>query len=176
MELSLPFPNSYWVYPGRVLAGEHPSLGDPSANRERVRRLLQAGISVFLDLTEPHETAGLELYADLAQSLQPAGAPELEFYRLAIPDMQVPSVAEMQSALDLLDAALSRRRALYVHCWGGIGRTGTLVGCYLVRHGVVASEALAELARLRQHTPDSAYPAPARNIQRQMVCAWQSGM
>ena len=26
-------------------------------------------------------------------------------------------------------------RKVYVHCWGGVGRTGTVVGCYLVRQG-----------------------------------------
>ena len=33
-------------------------------------------------------------------------------------------------------------------CWGGVGRTGTTVGCWLVRHGRTGDEALAHLARL----------------------------
>ena len=35
-----------------------------------------------------------------------------------------------------------------MHCWGGVGRTGTTVGCWLVRHGRSGTEALAELRRV----------------------------
>ena len=35
---------------------------------------------------------------------------------------------------------------VYVYCWGGIGRTSTAVGCWLVRHGMTGDEALAEIA------------------------------
>ena len=31
---------------------------------------------------------------------------------------------------------------MYLHCWGGVGRTGTVVGCWLVRHGRTGDEAL----------------------------------
>ncbi|MCG8352317.1 MAG: hypothetical protein MI924_31515, partial [Chloroflexales bacterium] len=63
-----------------------------------------------------------------------------------------------------------------IHCWGRIGRTGTVVGCYLACHGMSGEAAIQEIARLRQKTPDYRYPAPARDIQRQMVCTWQCGM
>jgi protein-tyrosine phosphatase len=90
--------------------------------------------------------------------------------------MQIPSVSAMLYALDTIDRVLADRRAIYIHCWGGIGRTGTVVGCYLVRHGLTGEVAIQEIAHLRQHTPDYRYPAPARDIQRQMVCSWQRGM
>jgi hypothetical protein len=47
-----PLPNSYWALPDRLAAGEYPG----SLNREqagtKIRRLLQAGVTFFLDLTE----------------------------------------------------------------------------------------------------------------------------
>ena len=49
-------------------------------------------------------------------------------------------------SLDAIDEALDAGRNVYVHCWGGIGRTGTVVGCWLVRHGMTGDEALAEIA------------------------------
>src|SRR3712207_6971239 len=42
----------------------------------------------------------------------------------------------------------------YVHCWGGIGRTGTVVGCYLVEHGMDGEQAIAAIAEWRAGTPD----------------------
>ncbi|MDO9066499.1 MAG: protein-tyrosine phosphatase family protein, partial [Chloroflexota bacterium] len=68
--------------------------------------------------------------------------------RLAIPDMGVPRQQTMVTILDTIDQALSAGRMVYVHCWGGVGRTGTVVGCYLVRHGHTGHDALAEIARI----------------------------
>ena len=52
----------------------------------------------------------------------------------------------MSDILDAIDEALARGRVVYVHCWGGIGRTGTVVACWLRRHGRTGEQALAELA------------------------------
>ena len=49
-----PIPNSYWVLPGRVLAGEYP--------RAQIKRLVAEGVDRFIDLTHPDE---LEPYVDL---------------------------------------------------------------------------------------------------------------
>ena len=53
--------------------------------------------------------------------------------------------------LDAVDTALAAKRNVYVHCWGGIGRTGTVVACWLQRHGRSPDEALKELARFWQN-------------------------
>ncbi|MEM8534611.1 MAG: dual specificity protein phosphatase family protein [Chloroflexota bacterium] len=169
--MSTPFPNAYWVRP-RLLAGEHPMLLDEVANRQRVQRLIAAGVTVFLDLTEPEETVDLEPYMPLVHKLDAQSGDEFTYHRIPIPDMEVPTAAEMAQALDIIDAALHNQRTVYVHCWGGIGRTGTVIGCYLVQQGMDGEATIREIARLRQHTPDYRYPAPAREIQRQMVREW----
>ena len=44
----------------------------------------------------------------------------------------------LKHILDEIDGAILNGKTVYVHCLGGIGRTGTVVGCYLVRHGIAA--------------------------------------
>ena len=66
---------------------------------------------------------------------------------MPIPDTGNPKPAQVESILDTIDTAIAAGRRVYVHCWGGIGRTGTIVGCYLVRHGLTGDQALAEIAR-----------------------------
>jgi hypothetical protein len=58
----LPFENSYQVTGCDVIAGEYPFDGDPELGRARVRALLDAGVTVFVDLTEEGES-GLLPYA-----------------------------------------------------------------------------------------------------------------
>ena len=41
----------------------------------------------------------------------------------------------MTAILDAIDASLAAGSPVYVHCWGGVGRTGTVIGCWLLRHG-----------------------------------------
>ena len=53
-----------------------------------------------------------------------------------------------------VDDALGEGRTVYVHCWGGIGRTGTVVGCWLVRHGLTGRGALDQIADWWLHGPD----------------------
>ncbi len=47
-----PIPDSYWVVPGRLLAGEYPGALNNSVAQRKVRSFVEAGISMFLDLTE----------------------------------------------------------------------------------------------------------------------------
>ena len=132
-----PDPNTYWVLPGRFLAGEYPGAADPKAARAKLAAFARAGVNAFLDLTEGHELAP---YAPLL----PAGT---EYRRLPIRDLGVPhSRLHMSDILDAVDDALARGRVVFGHGWGGIGGTGTGVACWLRRHGRTGEGALAELA------------------------------
>lgn len=134
-----PDPNTYWVIEGRFLAGEYPGARDPAEAREKIAAFLEAGITTFIDLTEPHELAPYE------PLLANTGA---EYRRFSIRDVSVPrDVRYMLDILDAIDAALAAGRNVYLHCWGGIGRTGTVVACWLQRHGRSPDKALLELAR-----------------------------
>ena len=93
----------------------------------------------------------------------------------AIVDMGTTTVPHMTRILDDIDAALADGGTAYVHCWGGIGRTGTVVGCWLVRHGLDRGDPIATIARLRRAVLDSFMPSPQTTAQRAMVTGWRRG-
>ena len=64
-----PLANSYWVIPGRFLAGEYPGAMEEPEAQVKINRLLDAGISCFIDLTEPGES-GLLPYHHLLKRTQ----------------------------------------------------------------------------------------------------------
>ena len=138
-----PIPNSYWVYPGRLLAGEYPGSTSRAEAMQRLERLLQSGITSFLDLTEADE---LPAYEKLLSKLTEQ---QIRYRRLSITDHSVPeSARRMSHILDYLDAELASGRCVYVHCRAGIGRTGTTIACHLVRSGLMNEAALEHLQNL----------------------------
>lgn len=138
-----PISNSYWVRPGHFVAGEYPGDKDDSKARTRVRILLHAGVTHFIDLTEEGE---LEPYRDIArEEAHRLGLP-FHWQRHPVPDVSTPPLDQMTRILDSIDRAIDSGDTVYLHCWGGVGRTGTVVGCWLRRHGYSGEEALAQLA------------------------------
>ena len=82
----------------------------------------------------------------------------------------------MRAILDEIDRSIQKNHPVYVHCWGGRGRTGTVIGCYLARHGMaVGQEALARINFLRSALPDSTARSPETSEQCEMVILWAAG-
>jgi Swiss Army Knife protein, DSP-PTPase phosphatase domain len=169
-----PIPESYWVHRGQLLAGAYPILVGTAeqAMHQRARRFLAAGITSFVDLTEAHECIPYLpfLLAGVSEGTCPPA-----YQRLPIRNWDVPTPAMMRRILNAIDTALAEGQSVYVHCAGGIGRTGTVVGCYLARHGMQGEAALEEILQLRQVMPNGGGLSPRREPQRQMVRTWPIG-
>jgi protein-tyrosine phosphatase len=160
--MDAPTPESYWVEPGRLLAGKYPGSLDATGARMKVAQLLAAGVGLFLDLTEEFE---LDPYAHLLDGAA-------RHVRMPIPDMDVTTPEQMRRTLDLIDRERARDGTAYIHCWGGAGRTGTVVGCWLVRHGLDGDAALQRIAALRAGSPALWLDSPQTRAQRAMVRTW----
>ena len=146
-----PTSSSYWVVPDLLLAGAYPGDPDPDEHRRKMQTLVDANIRAFVNLMREDETnrAGVPFvpYVDLARQL----CSEVVCVHHPIRDLSVPTVSEMCGILDTIDQYLESGRAVYVHCWGGVGRTGTVIGCWLLRHRLAEpSDVLDVLMRLRQ--------------------------
>jgi predicted protein tyrosine phosphatase len=167
-----PIPESYWVESGRFLAGEYPGGFDLEAIRCRMDKFLEARITTFIDLTQPHE---LVTYEAILKEQARAYGLIVTYQRISIQDHGTPSYETMTHILNTIDSALTSGQKIYVHCWGGVGRTGTTVGCYLVRHGRTGEQALSQIAEWWQDVPRHiTHPnSPETDEQSEFVRKWR---
>ena len=147
------------IEPGRLIAGRHPCAWGREDAPSEIQTLLEDGVTLFLELTQEGE---LEPYAELVP-------PPARHMRIAIRDFSVPTHEQLVFALDEIDSELAAGGLVYVHCWAGCGRTGVVVGSWLVRHGDSPHFALAKIAETR------GLGCPQTLEQRLMVLGWEEG-
>ena len=165
-------PDCYWVQEGQLLAGEYPGHRDEVPARQKLGDLLDAGIRTFVDLTEAGELTSYEDW--LALEAEARGL-TVRYQRFPIVDLDVPTVPHMRKILAEITRALDEDAPVYVHCWGGIGRTGTVIGCWLVERGQTGSSALQQLDAMRQHPLKKRSPSPEMPEQIEFVRTWGTG-
>ncbi|MGD9893035.1 MAG: dual specificity protein phosphatase 23 [Dehalococcoidia bacterium] len=131
--------NFSWVIPGRLAGSARPLHSDALA------ALSAQGVGAIVSLTEG------PLPADLVEQ---AG---LVCIHVPVPDFTAPTLDQIDAAVTMIDAYLNEGKPVAVHCAAGLGRTGTILACYLVRHGTAATDAIRTIRTQRPgsiETPD----------------------
>lgn len=160
--------HAWWVEPGAVLAGEYPTNadGDPG----KLALLLDAGIRTFVDLTTPQDR--LAPYRDLLVAMAAERGLTVRHEPWPIPDLGTTTMEDYAGIVGVIRAEVDAGRPTYVHCWGGVGRTGTVVGCLLADETGTPAAVIERIGVLREGTRKSHRPAPENNDQRQVISAW----
>lgn len=143
-----PIFNSYavtdWLY-----AGEYPGDKDSMKSREKICQLEMFGVTHIFDLTEEGE---LLPYAQLLPDT-------MKHHRFPIVDQSVPhSIESVQNLVKEIERIHKNEpeKKIYIHCWGGVGRTGTIVGCFLASElGLTYEDTMQVFKRLWSECPKS---------------------
>lgn len=181
-ELLPPLPRTYWVVDSVFLAGAYAGQPDPQSHFARLSGLFHAGVRTIVNLMEEDETNNhgdrFEPYQDLIQQIASNQNERVDCLRFPIVDRSITTQEVMREILDTIDRSIEQKRPVYVHCFGGIGRTGTVVCCWLIRHGFATKQNVLELLRkLRQADTERVWrEAPENNQQSQFVLDWPEGI
>jgi protein-tyrosine phosphatase len=185
-----PFKRSYATIPGGVWGGAYPGDKDPTIMKEQLQGLIDCGISKVFNLTEegeldhnddflvPYDTMFKDMWNTYPQTARrfTEDSTHLPVPHMGVVDMHVPypGTAPMRIYLDYLHAYASRG-PVFIHSREGKGRTGLILGCYLVELGIVTGEeAITYLNRVRRlyGDPNADDLVPQTQEQRNMILSW----
>ncbi len=126
------YPRFNWLVPGKVAGAPHPDLygGLPGV----ASFLRGVGVGSIISLYD--------------QPLQP-NPEELGFRYLFIETLNYQPPPDLPRLLDFMEAEVGKGRGVMVHCFAGIGRTGTALACWLFRQDRTLS-AMEAVARVRE--------------------------
>jgi protein tyrosine/serine phosphatase len=144
---------------------------------EKLSGLVRAGVTLVVNLMEAEETNYQgQAFVDYAARFLELSATEgraVRVERFAIRDQSVPGVDQMKVILTAIAAEIKSGGTVFVHCWGGKGRTATVVGCYLRQYQGEPTEAvLQKLRDLTAHASESFWPTPQTEEQCQFIRDW----
>ena len=117
-------------------------------------------MTLFVDLTQEGELEPYSVHVE----------PPARYVSRPIRDFSVPTREQLVAILDEIDDELDAGGVVYVHCWAGCGRTGVVVGSWLVRHGADPQKALQRIADAR------GLGCPQTLEQRHFVLSWTRGL
>lgn len=151
-----------WWFDDGLLAGEYPGHPSPTRARDKVDLLVASGVRTFVDLTTQGDR--LKPYKQLVSEVAAAENLDLRHLSFPIPDLGVVD----DETYDSICEAIEQARAdgvVYLHCWGGVGRTGTVVACWFGRQGADYAQAMVRLGDCRADTRKSHRPCPEASVQ-----------
>ena len=130
-------PRLTWVLPGEIAALPLPSPRD-------LPRLRRMGVTMLVSVVSTPFRPD-----DIARA-------RLKYLHLPVMYLQAPHPEQTRTFIDAVEAELAAGGKVAVHCVGGIGRTGTVIACYLVEQGLSAHEALRFVRSARPGSVESA--------------------
>lgn len=169
-----------WLVPGRVMLGRYPGSGRGQRVDAVVDALRTAGVTTFVCLQSelpPQDSGaanppGFENYHAAAVNFD---GPAPSFVHFGIPDREPAGDLDSLRSLvaDLAARVLKNGECLFIHCWGGKGRTGLVAACLLglLYESLGAEEALDRVQAYAE-TRTKSIVSPETDPQRDQVRAF----
>jgi protein-tyrosine phosphatase len=135
---------------GKIGLGRAPGYGSDTA--AALREIKAQGISKIYCLQEEEELNYLNPGETVEKRRENLSALGIELVHSPIGDYSVPSKEQAEELSRMILEDVRSGKDILIHCMGGLGRSGTISACVLVRHGMSAEGAVGLVRRVRPGT------------------------
>ena len=114
-----------WVIPDKLAGGRYPEPGE-------LPEIYKQGIRAIVSMEEYEQPEIITQH-------------RFEHLHVPIPDFTAPSISLLKRIVGFISSMNDKFKPVLVHCYAGIGRTGTVIAAYLITQGMDAESALLKV-------------------------------
>tara|TARA_B100000929_G_scaffold269576_1_gene239190 strand:+ start:154 stop:648 length:495 start_codon:yes stop_codon:yes gene_type:complete len=83
---------------------------------------------------------------------------DIKYLHVHSNDMGVPEFNDLVSTIDYIHRRIEENEPVMIHCLAGLGRTGTLLACYLIKYENMSADDAIKKVREERHGSIQSFP------------------
>ena len=134
--------NFSWLLEGKLAGSAIPTSFD------EVQWVMEQGIKSIVTIRE--------------EALEFPLPAEMKYLHVHSNDMGVPEFEDLIKTVDFIHQRITNNEPVMVHCLAGLGRTGTILACYLIKYQKLSAD--DSIQKVRESRPGSIQSFPQEEI------------
>ena len=134
--------NFSWLIEGKLAGSAIPT------SFEEIKWLVDGGVKSIVTVRE--------------ESLDDDWIKNINYLHIHSNDMGVPEFEDLIKAVDFIHQRITNNEPVMVHCLAGLGRTGTVLACYLIKYQKLSAD--DSIQKVRESRPGSIQSFPQEEI------------
>ena len=126
-------------------------------------KLAGSGIPTSIDEVQWMIKQGVKSIVTIREEpLDESWTKDVNYLHILSNDMSVPEFDDLIYAVDFIHRRITNNEPVLVHCLAGMGRTGVILACYLIKYQKMSASEATE--KIREERPGSIQSYPQEEI------------